>query len=207
MRANTSKKKRSFALVGVVAVLVVLGVCSCAPSVTEEDAQDDVVSQEESAFTWSSDSDCGVCHAEVVESFGDQACSASMHSDLRGDCFSCHVDEQGLGKAHDGVSMGDKKKRSALKDTEVSREACIECHPQDEIREKTASSTALTDKNGLVVNPHDIPANDDHAAANITCSMCHKPHSQIPVQQIASETCLNCHHAGVYECNTCHLPK
>lgn len=205
MKAN--KKKRAVALVGIVAVFVMSAVCSCAPSVVEEGAQDSASSQEEVAFAWTADSDCGTCHVEAVESFDDQACSASMHPDLKDDCFSCHVDEQGLGEAHDGVSMGDKKKRPVLKDTEVPQETCIECHPKDEIVAKTASSTALTDKNGLTVNPHDVPENDDHAGAGITCSTCHKPHSQDPVQKTASETCLNCHHADVYECNTCHLPK
>lgn len=207
MKANMNKKKSAVVLAVIATAFVALGICSCAPSVAEEGAQDAAPSQEEAAFVWTADSDCGLCHVEAAESFDNQACSASMHLDLKDDCFSCHVDEQGLGKAHDGVSMGDKKKRPVLKDTEVSQEACIECHPQDEIATKTESSVALTDKNGLTVNPHAIPENDEHASADITCSTCHKPHSQDPVQQVASGTCLNCHHADVYECNTCHLPK
>ncbi|MDO4442802.1 MAG: hypothetical protein Q4B69_02915 [Slackia sp.] len=204
---ETDKRKRAVALAWIAMAFMALGICSCAPTVAEENTQDDASSQDGTAFVWSSDSDCKVCHDDVVESFGDQACSASQHPDLENDCFSCHDDEQGLEKAHDGVMMGDKKKRSTLKETEVSQEACTECHSPEDVLEKTASSTALTDKNGLIVNPHDIPENEEHTNAAITCSTCHKLHSQDSVQQVAAESCLNCHHAGVYECNTCHLSK
>lgn len=119
----------------------------------------------------------------------------------------CHTDESGLKTAHDKVELGDQKKKAKLKKTTVPEEVCAACHNKAELTEKTASSTVLTDSNGLCVNPHDIPVNDGHAEADIACSSCHKMHEEQNVEETAPKVCLNCHHADVYECNTCHLEK
>lgn len=69
--------------------------------------------------------------------------------------------------------------------------------------EATADSTVLTDSNGTVVNPHDLPAVKDHDG--IECATCHKIHDPEPdAPKVASKKCLTCHHDGVYECYTCH---
>lgn len=41
----------------------------------------------------------------------------------------------------------------------------------------------------------------DGGHADIVCADCHAMHS---AGSTAAETCVSCHHAGVYECNTCH---
>ena len=64
----------------------------------------------------------------------------------------------------------------------------------------TAGVTELTDSNGTMVNPHEVMGlTEGHA--DIVCADCHAMHS---AGSTAAETCVSCHHAGVYECNTCH---
>lgn len=80
---------------------------------------------------------------------------------------------------------------------------CMSCHALEDIQAATADSTVLTDTNGTVVNPHDLPAIDDHAG--ITCASCHKSHEvSESTEKSAKRTCASCHHADVYECYTCH---
>lgn len=66
----------------------------------------------------------------------------------------------------------------------------------------TATSVALTDKNGIVVNPHDLPAVEDHSS--ITCVTCHKGHTDDTIDESAIKACVLCHHESVFECYTCH---
>lgn len=80
---------------------------------------------------------------------------------------------------------------------------CSACHNVDDIKAATEDSAVLTDVNGTVVNPHDLPAIEDHAA--IVCSSCHKSHEVSEnTEKSAKRTCASCHHADVYECYTCH---
>lgn len=66
----------------------------------------------------------------------------------------------------------------------------------------TADSTVLTDENGTTVNPHDLPAVEDHASVN--CIDCHKGHTDDALEVSAMKTCVLCHHENVFECYTCH---
>lgn len=80
---------------------------------------------------------------------------------------------------------------------------CTTCHNLDDVKAATEDSTVLTDINGTVVNPHDLPAIEDHAG--ITCASCHKTHEvSESTEKSAKRTCASCHHADVYECYTCH---
>ncbi len=80
---------------------------------------------------------------------------------------------------------------------------CTTCHNPDDVKAATEGSTVLTDINGTVVNPHDLPAIEDHAG--ITCASCHKTHEvSESTEKSAKRTCASCHHADVYECYTCH---
>lgn len=155
-------------------------------------------------FTWTPEVDCSGCHENDVESFDDPLCVASKHADMKSQCLSCHNDEAGLEKAHAKVSLDSVKKKATLKKTDVSESICLTCHDKAELAVATAGSAVLTDSNGLVVNPHDIPANDDHAKAEIACASCHKVHGTQGSEEVAPGVCLNCHHHDVYECNTCH---
>lgn len=117
-------------------------------------------------------------------------------------CSSCHTDEGALAEVHEGATSEDKMPKR-LKHTAVSAESCEACHPGlDELAAKTVDSAVLTDSNGTVVNPHDLPDNERHQ--DIVCGDCHAVHESGGVQETAPKACTSCHHAGAYECGTCH---
>ena len=92
-----------------------------------------------------------------------------------------------------------------LKTTDVAESTCQAeaCHGSYEtLAEQTSSSTLLTDSNGTVVNPHDLPENADHET--VTCGSCHDMHASDDIAETAQKACISCHHMGIYECNTCH---
>lgn len=81
---------------------------------------------------------------------------------------------------------------------------CASCHSLDDIREATKDSAVLTDVNGTVVNPHDLPEVAEHA--EVVCASCHKTHAVAEsTAKNAARACASCHHADVYECYTCHV--
>ena len=127
-------------------------------------------------------------------------CLASKHASLQ--CIDCHTDEAALTKVHEGVSAGDrmpKRLRKAKIDPET---LCATCHQVKELADKTSDSKALVDANGTTVNPHDLPAVDDHA--KIDCLDCHSMHKEESCVEVSKQVCAGCHHAGVFECGTCH---
>ena len=149
---------------------------------------------------WTYDLECAACHEKETSSFENEKCLAAKHASL--DCKLCHADEEGLVKAH-GAITAKSSNPSNLVSTKVDVEStCQLCHDASKLVEATASSVVLTDDNGTVVNPHDIPQNDKHA--DTTCISCHKIHSTTALEKTATRYCKGCHHAGVYECNTCH---
>ncbi|MEY8341580.1 hypothetical protein [Adlercreutzia muris] len=189
----------AFALAGA------LGACApqAAPTDGEPAAVESEGTAEAAAFTWSVDSDCGTCHGDDVASFDDASCPASQHAAMKDQCMTCHNDPN-MERAHAKVTLDSEKKKATLKRTVVARDTCLAsgCHDMTEIAADTADVTVLTDKNGTTVNPHDLPESEDHASIN--CSSCHKLHTADTPAEAAPATCRNCHHADVYECNTCH---
>ena len=154
----------------------------------------------EGKFKFSEDADCGVCHTKESESMTDETMPASNHEALN--CTSCHTDTDDLEKAHDRVEYGDKTAKR-LKQTSIDAEGCETCHGSlEELAEKTAECSVLTDKNGTVVNPHALPENEDHES--IDCGSCHSMHKDKAIEDTAKKACKGCHHTDVYECNTCH---
>lgn len=116
-------------------------------------------------------------------------------------CISCHDDVDKLAEVHKSAGAG--KTATRLKKTDVSSEVCLSCHDLEVLAEATAKSTVLTDDNGTVINPHDIPEGSEHGT--LGCTDCHKAHDQEKtLAQSAKTACTSCHHAGVFECNTCH---
>ena len=79
---------------------------------------------------------------------------------------------------------------------------CTTCHNPDDVKAATEDSVVLTDENGTVVNPHDLPEGADHA--KIDCLDCHTAHKAQEASETALNTCTGCHHTGVFECGTCH---
>lgn len=182
------------------AVVALAALVSCSPQVSDENqaAKDDATPA--IAVEFSMGSDCVVCHASEQASATDTACLASKHADQT-TCTTCHGDESSLSKAHDGVTAEDKKP-TKLKRTTVESETCLACHSETDRVAATADTTVCTDSEGTTVNPHDLPANDDHDS--IACSDCHSEHTTETAVELAPQECLNCHHAGVYACYTCH---
>ena len=187
---------------GAAAVVAVsaLALTSCAPQTSNggglaETGDGGAVSAE-----WSFEGDCGICHDAQQATYEVADCLVGSHPDQR--CVNCHTDQEVLAEIHDGVT-GEDKTPKRLKKTEVSADACLSCHgSEQELAQKTAEATCLTDKNGTVVNPHDLPDVPDHD--KVTCTSCHIAHEPTERSEAAYDACLTCHHAEVYECYTCH---
>lgn len=203
MRLNAARLSRKV-LVIAVGFALILSLAACAPDVGSKQGGEGPEENAAMAFSWTPESDCSTCHENASSSFGNAACTAAGMVALEGSCMTCHDDETGLAEAHENVALDSVKKRATLKKTEVSGSVCESCHDKAAIAEATAESTVLTDANGTVVNPHDIPVNEDHEGAGITCSSCHKVHAEDGPQVTAPSVCNNCHHHKVYECGTCH---
>lgn len=176
---------------------------SCAPQAASlSETGDNAAEMGSVAFSWSEESDCGMCHQTESASFEDSSLQASFHD--QSDCLGCHDDASALSQVHEGASS-DQKMPKKLKETSVTSEACQAsgCHAlsADELADKTKDSTALTDSNGKVVNPHlASEMTPSHVAEGWSCSDCHGMHKE----QNAERLCASCHHSGVYECKTCH---
>lgn len=190
-----------------IAVAVVGCLVGCAPqkqaSENDPHAHDDnTASTEMVDFEFSQDSDCTLCHTVESESMDDAACLAGLGSHATIECLTCHEFDTSLEKAHEDVSVGDSP-RSSLKRTQVNETACLACHSEEELIEKTADVTVLTDSEGTVVNPHEVMSTGT-GHEEIACSSCHKMHTSADAAQTAGDVCLSCHHKEVYECGTCH---
>ncbi len=152
--------------------------------------------------TFSMDADCAACHAGSAERMADEGFTGELHKDLT--CITCHSDEAQLTEAHaEHYSAKQASRVVTLVNTTVDPNICFTCHgDQETIAQATADVTDLTDKNGTTINPHELPAVDEHGA--ITCGSCHKMHDDKTAVEASQNTCLNCHHDNVYECGTCH---
>lgn len=182
-------------------ICAIAALVACAPQQAAPSAQEPQ-EQEAASITvsWTPESDCATCHQTQGSTM--EAIPCSLEGGEGSACVQCHTDEATLSQVHDGVTSEDRMPKR-LKQTVVSAEACQACHPGlDELAAKTADSTVLTDSNGTVVNPHDLPDNERHQ--EIVCGDCHSMHESGGVQASAPKACTTCHHAGVYECGTCH---
>lgn len=186
-----------------VSILVVSAACSPQPATSTAGTDDSAASSAEGAVAveWSPEADCATCHAIEEASRTDSSCVASLHAATN--CIDCHADVEGLAKQHEGATSADKMPKK-LKRTAVDQDKCLTCHGSyEELAEKTASYQGLADEHGTVANPHALPENDDHA--EIVCGDCHKMRAgDSDAGQDATNTCLSCHHEGVFECGTCH---
>lgn len=148
---------------------------------------------------WTMEASCAACHGKETESL-EKETMAATHSFLT--CASCHMDTEYLSTMHDETKRNPIKVKK-LRYTEVSDDTCIACHGDyAKLAEATADVTVLTDKNGLIVNPHAFDM--EIHAKDIRCIDCHTVHNETPILESAPSVCLDCHHEGVYECNTCH---
>ena len=126
---------------------------------------------------------------------------APMHAEMfKLDCATCHEDTEDLAKGHKKLNSG--KEASRLKKSQVAQGVCTPCHEQEKLAEATEGYQGLTDTDGTTVNPHALPEVESHAG--IACTDCHQVHSGKTIDATAMTTCNSCHHAGVFECGTCH---
>jgi cytochrome c553 len=211
MRITAKSKRRVLtaliliALVGMLASMQ-LQLTACAPQSSAEnkpageDAQ--ATPDTDQAFTWQANSDCAVCHTVEGDSLSNSVRpQAVAHASQ--DCGGCHTDEAVLLQAHDGVGYSSKMPKKAKLET-VHEQTCIACHGDlSTMAQKTTASTALSDSNGLSVNPHERPEGATHAENPATCTDCHKVHSE-DLPNDAMKYCAQCHHRGVFQCGTCH---
>lgn len=196
---GANKRRMVAATLAFVCICITLSACSSEGK--SDSAEGDTGSKSAGELAaWTPDSDCVNCHVFEAESATDTACAYSLHADV--ECITCHANTDGsMAKAHERYETA--KQPAKLKRTEVTSGVCLSCHIETELKEATADVTALTDGNGTVVNPHDLPQTEDHADA-IACSSCHKMHLPESAIDTAPQACLSCHHDNVYECGTCH---
>lgn len=189
-------------LLAAISLCAVAALAACSPQQAPTGGEsDDGGAPAVEAVAWSADSDCASCHAEESAAAADAATGSGFHAGQGVTCASCHADEA-MGEVH--ADYATARPPSELRKTEVQPETCLTsgCHDQAQLKEKTAAATVLTDNNGMTVNPHDLPVNEDHAS--VTCVMCHEMHGSDPVEEVAPQKCLGCHHKGTYECGSCH---
>ncbi len=156
--------------------------------------------------TWTPEVNCAGCHGAQLESMEQEGCGAATHSALLG-CTDCHADDANLEHAHHNY-LTSTKQPTRLKYAFIENDFCLGCHGSwEELAEKTVESTACTDVNGTVVNPHGFPESADHDT--IRCINCHRMHEaqdQETLYASAAHTCTLCHHSEEYvPCSTCHL--
>jgi hypothetical protein len=183
-------------------VSLFLVAAGCAPRQAAEDSAQDDVSQP-IVVEWSIDGDCATCH--TAESTAQDATAPALyHEDQEGvACVTCHTaDESKLAEVHEGTSATDTMP-VRLKVTKMSDDACLSCHDKTELVTLTQANTVLTDDEGRVVNPHELPDNSSHAG--LSCTNCHKQHKpKAEIAQNSMATCTSCHHEKVFACGTCH---
>ena len=148
--------------------------------------------------------DCTSCHDKQQASFSETGClAADSHAALAGSCITCHADTPEIQKVHEKAKPEKAEKLKKLRKTTVNEQACLDCHGgADKLAKATKSVELLTDNQGTTVNPHDLPTVKDHE--KIGCESCHNMHDETDTDAKAVKTCAGCHHAGVYECGTCH---
>lgn len=175
-----------------------LVVSACAPNQPEKNTN---TSPETTAVDWSMTSDCSVCHVDQKESQENSNCLASVH--VSQGCVSCHSDESVMSQSHESVDASSKLPKKLSPKAKVTNDICMSCHNDlDKLAEATTDFTGLTDSVGTTVNPHVLP--ETHLGDYLQCNDCHVVHKENDMTEAAQESCLSCHHADVYECNTCH---
>ncbi len=213
MTMHTLTNDRRFAAAAIIVLTMVLAavlalVAGCSPKASSEAPakaeQSSTSSMDGQPVNWTMQSDCKTCHTSEAASPQDKACTQAVAHEAEGvTCVQCHTNESVLSTEHANVKFGDKAATKATVVT-VDEKTCVTCHGSlKDMAAKTADSKALTDDNGVTVNPHERPAGQAHEETPATCTDCHNNHSK-DVEKDAKKYCAQCHHRGVYQCGTCH---
>jgi len=183
-------RKSILSLLAVVSVVSLMILAACSGGKTPP-------TEPPSPITWTPDMAC-YCHAKYEISMTDSALLVYMHvQEGEDECTDCH-ELTTLEIVHATVLPA----QTADTERPLPQAFCLNCHETyADIAKLTVNSTVLTDANGTVVNPHDVPLTPGHVTANVTeCSNCHKMHKTYD----AINYCYRCHHDFVFECGTCH---
>lgn len=184
------------------AFVVLLGTLGCNPSEAAQQSKQDTKGETESSlidFKWSVDADCEACHIKESESKHASDRLVSQHDSVV--CITCHSDQSSLSEVHKEVSSIKDPKKGKLWNTTIAEATCTACHGSwEELAAITKDDTTLTDAQKTSINPHEIPASDNHD--EISCVNCHVMHINDP--SVIRRQCISCHHAEVWECGTCH---
>lgn len=143
-------------------------------------------------FVWGPNKDCALCHELEARSITRNRLLAYQHVEAGETCGTCH-DASNLDLKHKNV-IEEKAVRVPVK--KYPQAFCFNCHGSyKEIVQLTQDSKVCTDKKGNVANPHDTHL------GQADCYHCHRIH------RVSSGVryCYTCHHAGVFECGTCHV--
>ncbi|MCL2889532.1 MAG: hypothetical protein FWE65_03810 [Eggerthellaceae bacterium] len=157
-------------------------------------------------MAWSETSDCGSCHIAQGKSMEDKNYGSYAHFDAGETCFSCHTNAGSvLVKVHEKYSTAKVPTQLVQTKNSVNEALCLTsgCHAKADLKEKTKSSTVLTDHSGRRENPHDLPSHTDHNNM-INCLSCHIMHKPLQLEVTAKYVCIGCHHDNEFECFTCH---
>ncbi len=198
--------RKPLAALAVVAAIIIAAGCSPQggePKAAEGPDPAEQTAAAEPASDWSLATDCATCHSAEAATTSEASLGAGVHATAAGtDCATCHSDEAALATVHQGADATGAMPQK-LRKTTVEAQTCqaAGCHDlsAEELGALTADITDLTDSKGTTVNPHEVMGlTAGHG--DIACSDCHGMHRET----VAADTCVGCHHAGVYECNTCH---
>ena len=202
--------KKQFIVIFVCVSLFMLIIWGCAPSTGGGNKTEDPVEVEDQyaeSFDWTPEANCVVCHTN--EGNLSLETGAAAHINDQGKrCVDCH-DPAEISGLHVGKTSSSKTPIRLMK-TDIYEETCLAsgCHVKSELAQKTVNCTALTDREGTVVNPHDYPDNTFHDSPyNITCVKCHSMHKETSLQDDAYTFCAQgpCHHDEVFKCQDyCH---
>jgi hypothetical protein len=167
-------------------------VTTIADAQSSNDAVEDVF-----AAAWSPESDCLVCHASAEPNT-----LGTIHQELGTDCLVCHnADELTTIHAEHGDSG---RTPTRLRYSKMADTTCLssDCHTDRASLTTRTADVLITDKNGLSMNPHDLPSSSEHEA--LRCASCHSMHEESDTFTVAQRECFGCHHQQVFECGTCH---
>ena len=204
MRFIKSKRLIVVCATLIIFLMMFVAINGCAPKnreVVDDDEPGDSSGLYADNFSWTPDVSCVVCHA--VQSNLTNGTEAAFHmSDQGNKCIDCHSNTSILTQVHQGKNSSSKPPTRITK-AFITEDVCLSCHDsKEDLAKKTANSTKLKDDYYTVVNPHDLPVNDDHKI--IVCVSCHVMHETKPIETSSRTYCFGCHHEKVFACYTCH---
>ncbi len=138
---------------------------------------------------------------EVVEEDDDTTATATKAAD---DAVATSSAKDDIDADADKTTDADDADEAETDDEDTDADDEEEALPEKtQLIAATADSEVLTDSEGTVVNPHDLPDSMNHN--KIACVDCHKIHdTEADLAKTASKKCTSCHHQNIYECYTCH---